>query len=77
MVNFLLNSFLFVFVIVICVRLSGLEFLRRDLREDFDFIDNGSSVAQSENNSPMPGLWLTSLRAKSEIISYRYTSCPA
>ncbi|KAL1465548.1 hypothetical protein WDU94_005105 [Cyamophila willieti] len=33
----------------------NIEFLRRDLREDFDFIDNGSSVGQSENNSPMSG----------------------
>uniref|UniRef100_A0A8D8YSH4 Uncharacterized protein n=1 Tax=Cacopsylla melanoneura TaxID=428564 RepID=A0A8D8YSH4_9HEMI len=33
----------------------NLDFLRRDLRDDFDFIDNGSSVGQSENNSPMSG----------------------
>ncbi|KAI5754840.1 hypothetical protein M8J77_012004 [Diaphorina citri] len=33
----------------------NLEFVRRDVRDDFDFIDNGSSVAHSENNSPMPG----------------------
>lgn len=37
---------------------SELEFVRRDVRDDFDFIDNGSSVAHSENNSPMPGRYL-------------------